>query len=64
MRVYTIFVIGLTFFILLRPAFEQEAYTRGPEHGCVINKHLLQQTNCRQYVKRKAKYTRVQSAGW
>ena len=50
-RVYTTFVIGLTFFILLRPAFEQEAYTRGPERGWVINKHLLQQTNCRQYVK-------------
>ena len=49
-RVYTIFVIGRTFFILLRPAFEQEAYTCGPEHGCVINKHLLQQTNCRQFT--------------
>ena len=38
------------FFILLRPAFEQEAYTRGPERGWVINKHLLQQTNCRQFT--------------
>ena len=38
------------YLIFLRPAFEQEAYTRGPEHGCVINKHLLQQSNCRRFT--------------
>ena len=65
-RVYAIFVIGLTFL-----SYWDRRLNRKPIHVALnmvvslTNTYYSKPTVVNsQYVKRKAKYTRVQSAGW